>query len=189
MWRELTFASARSCLVGLLAAAIIASAETGPAAKANEYRNVDYAYTVSLSANLHYEMNKAPNPNHGFRINVAPSAFVWIDGSYIDDPTLSQAADSERAMWEERGCTRTSTETKELDGTNAVEITLKCPAEPKVGSPTTVALLMALASPPNRSRIRYEIGMQYPSGTVSRARMQQMFKIVQAGFHFLHPSG
>jgi hypothetical protein len=186
MRREVTFSFLRRCLLGFLAAAVItsSSAETGVAEKRNEYRNVDYAYAVSLPGELHYEMNKAPNPNHGFRITVAPSASVWVDSSYTDDPTLSQAVDSERAIWEE-SCTSTSTEAKELGSATAVQITFKC-VQPEAGSPTTVTLLMALASPPNRGRIRYEIGMQYLSGATSRVRTQQVFNAVQAGFHFLH---
>jgi hypothetical protein len=190
MWRELRFPLLKHCLFGLLAAtvAMFISVEMVGATNGNEYRNVDYAYAVSLPEELHYQMNRAPNPNHGFRIDVAPSAFVWMDSSYTDDPTLSQAVDSERRMWEERSCAIARAEPKQLDGRNAAQITLKCDTHPKGNRPTIVSLLMALASPANRGQIRYEIGMQYPSGTASATRTEQVFRAVQAGFHFLNPS-
>jgi hypothetical protein len=182
--------SLRGCLLGVLAATIVAptSAETSAVTKSGEYKNVDYAYTVSLPKKLHYEMSKAPNPNHGFSIKITPSATVWVDSSYTDEPTLNQAADSERAMWEEGNCRTKSTEAGELDGASAVQLSLNCAGESKGASPTTVTVIMALASPPNRGRIRYEIGMQYPSGAVSKVRTQQVFRTVEAGFRFLHPS-
>jgi hypothetical protein len=183
-------ASLHGSLLGLLAATtiVLSYAETSAATKSGDYKNVDYAYAVSLPDKLHYEMSAAPNPNHGFRIGIAPSAMVWVDGSYTDDLTLNQAADSERAMREEGNCKTTSNEGRKLDGASAVQLSLNCAGESKGASPTTVTLIVALESPPNRSRIRYEIGMQYPSGAASRVRTQQVFNTVEAGFHFLHPS-
>jgi len=166
--------------------AVSVSPKTSTAGKRNEYRNVDYAYTVSLPADLYYDVNKPPNPNHGFRINVPPSATVWVDASYTEDSTLSQAVDSERAAWG-KNCTAIGTEAKELGGTSATQITFKCAAESETGSPTMVTLLLALASPPDRGQIRYEIGMQYPLEAASSLQTQQAFKAAQAGFHFMRP--
>jgi hypothetical protein len=181
MWRKVKFSL---LFVAMIAVSI--GPQTSTAGKRNEYRNVDYAYTVSLPADLHYDVNKPPNPNHGFRINVAPSATVWVDASYTDDSTLSQAVDSERAAWG-KNCTAIGTETRELGGASATQITLKCAAESETASPTMVTLLLALGTPPDRGQIRYEIGMQYPLEAASGLQTQRAFKAALAGFHFMRP--
>lgn len=181
MWRKVTFSF-------LFAATIVVSinAQTRAAGKRHWYRNVDYAYAVSLPTDLHYDVNKPPSPNHGFRISVGPSAVVWVDASYTDDSSLSQAVDSERAAWGEN-CTTIGTEAKELGGMSATQITLTCAAESGAARPTVVTLLLTLGSPPGRGRIRYEVGMQYPSDAASSMQTQQAFKATQAGFRFIRP--
>jgi hypothetical protein len=188
MWGEIGSAFLRRGLPELLAATIVlsSSAEPGPTAETKEYRNVDYAYAVTLPGGVRYKMNRAPNPNHGFRINVGSSASVWVDGSYTDDETLTQTAASERRSWG-KGCTGTSGEPKTLDGVDAVQITLNCLGAAGGGrGRSTVTLLMALASPQNRSRIRYEIGMEVPSDAAVRSDAERTFKAVESGFHFIH---
>ena len=184
--RSATRASQRWLPAYLLAAGVVLSASaknTGPAAK-QQYQNLDYGYAVTFPIGLTYETNKAPNPNHGFRINVSSGISVWVDSSYTDGPTLKEAVTSERAMWEEN-CSALSTEASRLDGVRATQVTLKCSGEPAGGGPTIVTLLIALGKPLGRSLIRYEIGMQYPSGDASKARAEEAFNAVRDGFRFL----
>ncbi len=80
-----------NCVRAIIACAIVlvAGGSVVAAPTSEEYRNVDYAYAVTLPTGTHYEMSEPPASNHGFTVNLGPSVSVRVDSSSTDARDLA----------------------------------------------------------------------------------------------------
>ena len=147
------------------------------------YRNTDYGYWVAVPEGLTLITAQAPLPNHGFRIDLSPTDSLWADGPSTDALSLDDAVAAERALWSR--CKQRRPRPRTLDGAEAMQITMSCPAETSGGGPTTTTILIAYGGAPHRGPIRYIVGMQYRPGTACEARARRVFDELRTGFHFI----
>jgi hypothetical protein len=123
------------------------------------YRNVNFGYAVRVPAGVELETSKPPNPNHGFRISLGSSSFLWVDASYTDDKSLHAAVRSEIRSWGD-SCQELASKPTLLGGLPASRITLKCAGGSEEETPRRITLVVAVFSQPDNSTIQYEVGAQ-----------------------------
>jgi hypothetical protein len=148
------------------------------------YRNANWAFSVVMPQSIHYEMDRPPNPNHGFRIVISKDSFVWVNGESTDDASLNDATDSEVAFWEQEGCTKDVYRHTRLARTPAMEVRLRCRAGIESDIKKRVHLFVAFASPSKIGSVAYTIGMTSPDDERSYRKVKAVLDIVRNGFHF-----
>ncbi len=182
MWRSLRHLITLISVVAFLGGGPRAAGSADSKGR-DDYRNRDYAYAVHLPPGTEYTMAGAPNPNHGFRIDVGPNAFVWVDASYTDASTLAEVAAGVREEWQPK-CSVESAAEGTLDGAAATEMVFRCRAE-RAGETTSIRILASLKTPHGRGRIRYQLGVQCPKDGNLGDRSEKMFDVVRRGFRHL----
>lgn len=178
-------------LLSLVAITILFLNGTPDAAgKSNEYSSNDWAYAVRRPADLHYTIDPAPTPNHGFEVRVANAAYVFADASFTDESTLSQATKSLSNEYADSNCKTIDTRATNLNDKRAVRMTFSCVSGPDLERPSIFVMLFSLGRPANRGLIRYSIQMQYPIDATPalKSQMENVFDAVRKGFRFLHPT-
>jgi hypothetical protein len=55
------------------------------------YINADYGFSVEIAAGFVGQGSLAPNPNHGFRIQLDNESAIWVDASYDMDAARDDA--------------------------------------------------------------------------------------------------
>ena len=167
----------------LLICALIAACPVD-AQQLQVYDNNSWGFSVKMPQTIRYEMDRPPNPNHGFRIAISNDSFVWVNGESTDDPSLKDVADSEIALWQRQNCMIDAYMPTLLAHRPAMEIELHCHAGIDKKVSKRIHLLVAFASPSHIGNVAYTIGVASLDDEQSYKVAKSTFEIVRNGFQF-----
>ncbi|HET7232011.1 MAG TPA: hypothetical protein VFJ16_18540 [Longimicrobium sp.] len=170
------------CLL-MLVGARPADAQTRGAA-VRRYQNPEYLFAVRYPASLPIVTDRAPRPNHGLRVPLAPSVDAWVFASYGLETatTLVETVKEQRALFPR--CAVLEETRAALGGGPATQLTLECPPESGRGKPSVFRRILAVRQPPERGLVLYEVSVEYPKGSPAAANAERVFRTLVDGFSF-----
>lgn len=151
------------------------------------YDNPEYLFAVRYPRGLPIARSSGPGPNHGLGVDVAPGAQAWVFAGYELESaeTLEQEAAEQREL--RHDCAAIEQKSGKLGGQAALELTFECPAKAGHGPSRIQKMLFTLRTPPERSPVVYEVGVEYPKGDRTAANAERVYHILAEGFTFTQP--
>ena len=170
-----------ACLLGLAVTRECRAQAAEPPAR--RYENPEYLFSVRYPLGRPIERSSGPGPNHGFNVEVAPGTSAWVFAGYPESAsTLAEAVAEQRDVF--RACALTEQESGVLGSQPAAQLTFECPAKAPGHQPNTLKLLLTMRTPPGRSPVVYEVGLQHPKGSRSAPNAERVYRTLAEGFSF-----